>query len=60
MWGCAGSPAVGVPRGAAARPDPRVCPAAMAVQRSHRLNLLCLLVLLVVALAGVRFLLRDR
>jgi len=32
----------------------------MAVQRSHRLNLLCLLVLLVVALAGVRFLLRDR
>ncbi|XP_075292507.1 hexosaminidase D-like isoform X2 [Opisthocomus hoazin] len=31
----------------------------MAVQRSHRLNLLCLLVLLVVALAGVRFLLRD-
>lgn len=36
------------------------CPAAMACQRSTKLNLLRLAVLLVVALAGIKFLLRDR
>lgn len=32
----------------------------MAFQRSHRLNLLRLVVLLLVALAGIKFLFRDR
>lgn len=59
-WGCAGSPVPRVPRGAAAWPDPCVCPAEMAFQRSHRLNLLRLVVLLLVALAGIKFLFRDR
>lgn len=36
------------------------CPAAMACQRSTKLNLLRLAVLLVVALAGIKFLFRDR
>lgn len=39
---------------------PCVCPAEMAFQRSHRLNLLRLIVLLLVALAGIKFLFRDR
>lgn len=40
--------------------EPRVCPAGMGFQRSHRLNLLRLIVLLLVALAGIKFLFRDR
>lgn len=59
-WGCSGSPVLGVLWGAATRPDPCVCPAEMAFQRSHRLNLLRLVVLLLVALAGIKFLFRDR
>lgn len=39
---------------------PCVCPPEMAFQRSHRLNLLRLVVLLLVALAGIKFLFRDR
>lgn len=39
---------------------PCVCPAEMAFQRSYRLNLLRLIVLLLVALAGIKFLFRDR
>lgn len=35
-------------------------PTAMAFQRSHKLNLLRIAVLLVVALAGIKFLFRDR
>ena len=65
-WGCAGSPVLGVllataqPWGAAVQPDPCASPAEMAFQRSHRLNLLRLVVLLLVALAGIKFLFRDR
>lgn len=35
-------------------------PTAMAFQRSHKLNLLRIVVLLLVALAGIKFLFRDR
>ncbi|XP_040976286.1 hexosaminidase D-like isoform X1 [Aquila chrysaetos chrysaetos] len=59
MWGCTGSPALWVPWGAATQPDPCACPTEMAFQRSHRLNLLRLVVLLLVALAGIKFLFRD-
>lgn len=52
--------ALGPSGGAATQPDPCACPTEMAFQRSHRLNLLRLVVLLLVALAGIKFLFRDR
>lgn len=61
MWGFVGSPELGVT--CAWGPtwlDLHVCPAGMAFQRSHRLNLLRLVVLLLVALAGIKFLFGDR
>lgn len=65
MWGWVGSPVLGVPLATAGHgvSDPLcVSPETpeMAFQRSHRLNLLRLVVLLLVALAGIKFLFRDR
>uniref|UniRef100_A0A674HLI7 beta-N-acetylhexosaminidase n=1 Tax=Taeniopygia guttata TaxID=59729 RepID=A0A674HLI7_TAEGU len=61
-WGWAGSPALGSLRPLLAMEYPPSVspePLEMAFQRSHRLNLLRLVVLLLVALAGIKFLFRD-
>lgn len=46
--------------GAVAQANLLCMPTAMAFQRSHKLNLLRIAVLLLVALAGIKFLFRDR
>lgn len=51
---------LGVPLAAAGPPCVSPETPEMAFQRSHRLNLLRLVVLLLVALAGIKFLFRDR